>query len=120
MIIANAKTGQRRAEVRKINVVPSAKMNLFSVIVQFWATQKTEFGNVRAQEGYFGICLLDTDPSDKLKIGDLVNVDVKSFRTSINPNDGTENMQAACLLLNKVTEEQLKREQAVKPEAATA
>jgi hypothetical protein len=96
--------GLRQGEVAYVRDVPSQKMKLFATIVQFWKEVEGEFGKTRATEGFFGIALTSEKPN--LNPGEKVNVEIVSYQSGINPNDptGRENLQARCLLISRVKE----------------
>ena len=68
--------------VVKINDRKSAKMGLYSTILQFGVETDTKLGKTFANRGFFGIMLTEKRPSDLLKTGDAVDVQVVSYRTS--------------------------------------
>lgn len=94
--------GVRQGQVSYVKEIASPKLVLFSTIIQFWKEVEGEFGKTKATEGFFGIAMTEKKPD--LKPGEMVNVEIVSYQSGVNPNDptGRENIQARCLLLSRV------------------
>ncbi len=85
--------------VVKINDRKSPKLGTYSTIIQFLSVVDGDFGRSVANKGFFGIALTEESVAGKLKIGDEVNVQVVSYRTSTF--NGQDNTAAQVLLLSK-------------------
>jgi hypothetical protein len=68
--------------VVKINDQKSAKMGLYSTILQFGVETDTDLGKTFANRGFFGIMLTEQHGGKQLKVGDRVNVQIASYRQS--------------------------------------
>jgi hypothetical protein len=91
--IAYLPLGSRsQAQVVKINSTKSAKLGMYSTIVSFFQTTDTALGRSVANRGFFGIMLTEKDPKEVLKVGDVVDVQIASYRTS--DFNGQENTAA--------------------------
>lgn len=86
-------------KVVKINDQKSARMGLHSTILQFGVETDTALGKTFANRGFFGIMLTEKHGGTILKVGDSVNVQIVSYRTS-NFN-GQENVAAQCAFIEK-------------------
>lgn len=87
------------ARVVKINDRKSPKLGTYSTILQFLMVTDGDFGRSVANRGFFGVALTDEPTGGKLKVGDEVNVQVVSYRTSTF--NGQDNTAAQVLLLSK-------------------
>jgi hypothetical protein len=89
-----------QARVAKVNNTKSAKLGTYSTILQFVRVVKGDFGTAIANLGFFGVALTDESTEGKLKIGDMVNVQIVAYRES--EYNGQTNTAAQVLLLSKV------------------
>ena len=77
------KGSRTNGRIVKINPDKSAKMGLYSAILQFGVETDTELGKTFANRGFFGIMLTEKRAdSIGLKIGDSVSCQIVSYRTS--------------------------------------
>ncbi len=98
--IAYLPLGSRtQAQVVKINQTKSAKLGMFSTIVSFFTVTDTALGRSVANRGFFGIMLTEKNPSELLKLGDVVDVQIASYRTS--DFNGQENTAAQVSFIAK-------------------
>lgn len=109
--------GRRQGRVVKVNNTPSLKLKTYSTIISFFREIDTPYGKSIATEGFFGVALTQNRPDD-LKEGDMVDVEIVSYQSGINPNDpqGRETLQARVLLFGKAVEAD-SRVQAASPAA---
>lgn len=89
--------------VVKINDQKSARMGLFSTILQFGVETDTDLGKTFANRGFFGIMLTEFHGSKILKVGDQVNCQIISYRQS--DFGGQTNTAAQVSYISKVDEE---------------
>lgn len=70
------------AMVVKINDTKSARMGLYSTILNIAVVTNTDLGKSFASRGFFGIMLTERHGSTLVKIGDIVEVKIVSYRQS--------------------------------------
>ena len=86
--------------ITKIKAEPSAKLGRYSATLKFEHETATELGAAYADRGFFGLMFTEKRADTiGLKVGDAVNVQIVSYRTS--DFGGQQNTAAQVAFINK-------------------
>lgn len=86
--------------VLKINEKKSARLQMYSTIVGFFNETDTKLGKSISNRGFFGIVLTEKNPTELLKLGDTIEVQISSYRQS--DFNGQTNIAAQANFVQKV------------------
>lgn len=99
----NLPMGRQQVTVVRVNNDPSPKNQLFSTVVSIQRVAETEFGKSYAN---IAIGLIFTEKKPDFRIGESVNVDIVTYQTGINPNNGQEVISGRCIYINRIASDE--------------